>query len=72
MLLFRDEGHVDRWCQQWRLPQGAILTLDVAWRLSRAWFGDDRGAPEWRRAPLEQVESLFRSLDLTSPFWSLR
>ena len=56
MLLFRDEEHVDRWCEQ----------------LSRAWFGEDRGAQEWRRPPLDEVESLFTSLDLTSPFWSLR
>ena len=72
MLLFRDEEHVGRWCEQWHVSLGATLTLDVAWRLARAWFKEDRGVPDWRRPPIEQVESLFRSLELTSPFWSLR
>jgi hypothetical protein len=72
MLLFRDEGHVDRWCRQWQVPPGATMTLETAWRLARAWFGADRSAPEWRRPPVEEVESLFASLHLTGSFWRLR
>jgi hypothetical protein len=72
MLLFRSEEHVDRWCEQWALPRGAMLTLDQGWRLARAWFSADRGAPEWRRPALDEVESLFASLDLTGDFWNLR
>jgi len=72
MLLFRSEEHVRRWCTQWQLAPGAMLSLDQAWRLARAWFEADRSAPEWKRPPLEQVEALFASLDLTGPFWNLR
>jgi hypothetical protein len=72
MLLFRDEEHVDRWCQQWQLPRGARLTLERAWRLAHAWFSADRSAPEWRRPTVEQVESLFASLQFTGEFWKLR
>ena len=72
MLLFRSEEHVDRWCQQWALPRGAILTLERAWRLASAWFAADRGAPEWRRPAVEDVERLFASLGLTGDFWKLR
>jgi hypothetical protein len=72
MLLFRDEEHVGRWCRQWNLPIGAMLTLERAWRLAEAWFSADRGAPEWKRPPVEQVEALFASLGLNGEFWRLR
>ena len=72
MLLFRDEGHVDRWCDQWRMDRGAVLSLDLAWRLALAWFSADRGAPAWRRPTVAEVETLFASRGLTDPFWKLR
>jgi hypothetical protein len=72
MLLFRDEEHVDRWCAQWRLPRGATLSLSTAWRLADAWFRDDRGAPQWKRPAVDEVEALFTSLKLTTTFWRLR
>lgn len=72
MLLFRDEEHVDRWCRQWRIPRGATLSLATAWRLAGAWFRADRGAPDWRRPKVEEVEALFESLGLRGPFWELR
>jgi hypothetical protein len=72
MLLFRAEEHVDRWCRQWQLPRGAILSLERAWQLARAWFSADRGAPEWERPPVEDVEALFASLELQGDFWRLR
>ena len=49
-----------------------MLPLEQGWRLARAWFGADRGAPEWRRPPVEDVEALFASLGLTGEFWNLR
>jgi hypothetical protein len=72
MLLFRDEEHVARWCRQWQIEDGAVLTLELAWRLALAWFSADRGLPEWRRPAVEEVETLFRSLGLTVAFWKLR
>lgn len=72
MLFFRSEEHVDRWCGQWALPQGAVLSVEQAWRLAHAWFQADRGAPDWRRPAVDEVERLFTSLDLTGPFWQLR
>lgn len=72
MLLFRSEEHVDRWCGQWSLSRGAMLSVDQAWRLAHAWFQSDRGAPAWRRPGVDEVESLFASLGLTGPFWRLR
>ncbi len=72
MLLFRSEEHVDRWCRQWSMARGAVLSMDQASRLARAWFSADRGAPEWRRPPVETVEALFASLGFAGPFWQLR
>jgi hypothetical protein len=72
MLLFRDEGHVDRWCEQWQLPRGAILSLDTASRLAEAWFRADRRAPQWTRPAVAEVEALFASLGLSGEFWRLR
>ena len=72
MLLFRDEEHVDRWCEQWHLPHGASLTLETAWPLAQAWHGPDRRDPEWRRRTVDETEALFASLSLTGEFWRLR
>jgi hypothetical protein len=72
MLFFRSEEHVDRWCRQWNLPRGALLSLDQGWRLAQAWYGPDRREPDWRRKTVEEVEALFLELGLTEPFWSLR
>jgi hypothetical protein len=49
-----------------------LLPLEQAWRLARAWFQADRGAAEWRRPTVDEVESLFSELRLTEPFWRLR
>lgn len=72
MLLFRSEEHVDRWCDSWGLPRGAILSLDQTWQLAHAWYSPDRRAPAWRRRTVDETESLLASLDLTGSFWSLR
>jgi len=72
MLLFRSEEHVDRWCEKWNLARGAVLPFEQAWRLAKAWFDADRGAPDWRRPAVDEVESLFASLGLTGSFWAVR
>ena len=72
MLLFRDEEHVSRWRRQWQMSAGAMLPLDVAWRLAQGWFDADRSAPEWRRPAVDRVEQLFTSLSLTGEYWQLR
>lgn len=72
MLLFRSEEHVERWCQTWKLPRGAILTLEQAWRLAQAWYVPDRREPTWRRKTVDEAEALFAELGLTGEFWNLR
>jgi hypothetical protein len=72
MLLFRSEEHIDRWCSQWRLERGGVLSLETGWKLATAWFGADRRIPQWRRRTLEETEALFGELGLTGEFWRLR
>ena len=72
MLFFRSEEHVDRWCGQWGLPKGELLTPEQAWQLASTWYGEDRRLPQWRRRTVDESEALFAELGLTSSFWSLR
>lgn len=62
------EAHIDRWCASWRLPRGATLTVDAAWKLADAWYRD-RMSPARRRRTVDEAHALFRSLGLTSDFW---
>jgi hypothetical protein len=72
MLLFQAEEDVDRWCTQWALPRGAILPLEQAWHLAKAWFDVNRGTPEWRRPGIDEVEHIFANVGLSGAFWALR
>ncbi|HEY8711818.1 MAG TPA: hypothetical protein VIM68_03045 [Thermoanaerobaculia bacterium] len=71
MLYFRSEEDVDRWCATWRLTRGAVIPIDLGWRLAKAWYGEDRREPSWHRRNTEQAQSVFTSLGLTSDFWKL-
>jgi hypothetical protein len=50
---------------------GATLTIDQAWQLADAWYGNKMDAG-WRRASVDETEDLLAKLGLTGPFWSLR
>ena len=71
MLLFRDEAHVDRWCQALEMTRGALLTPEQAWQLAQGWY-KDKLKPECRRHTLEEAEALLETIGLTGAFWSLR
>lgn len=71
MLLFRDEGHIERWRSQWGQPPGGVLTIGQAWELAWAWYGA-KMSPDWRRATLEEAEALLARIGLTGEFWRLR
>ncbi len=71
MLFFRSEEHIDHWCTTWRMPRGAVLTLETCWRLAQAWFGAPRSAPEWRRRTVEETRAVFAELGLVGEFWEL-
>jgi len=70
MLIFRSEEHIDQWCAAWRLPRGATLSVEQAWKLADSWY-HDRLSPDWRRRTVDEAHELFGSLGLTSEFWRL-
>lgn len=71
MLLFRDEEHVDRWCEARDLTRGATITPEQAWRLAYGWY-KDKVKPQWRRHTVDEAEALLGSIGLTDAFWDLR
>jgi hypothetical protein len=71
MLLFRDEEHIDRWCESRGLDRGATLTPQQGWDLAHGWY-KDKLSPVWRRHTVEETEALLARVGLTSPFWNLR
>ncbi len=48
-----------------------MLTIEQAWKLAFAWYGN-KMEPTWRRATLDETEALLTDLGLTGPFWNLR
>lgn len=71
MLLFRDEEHVDRWCESRDLARGEVITAQQAWDLARGWY-KDKLKPDWRRQTPEETEKLLISIGLVGDFWSVR
>jgi hypothetical protein len=68
MLLFRDEEHVDRWCEAHDTARGETISCEQAWRLAHGWYGN-KLKPDWRRHTPEETKALLDSLGLTSQFW---
>jgi hypothetical protein len=68
MLLFRSEGHINRWLQG-RQP-GATIPITKLAELAEAWWGD-RLAPDWQPHTREQNQATLDRLGLTGPFWRL-
>ena len=69
MLVFRSEDHLTRWLEQGH-PAGESLGVERQWDLARRWF-EGRHLPGWRRRSPSEAEAVFRSVGLTSDFWSL-
>jgi hypothetical protein len=68
MLLFRSEGHLDRWLQG--RPKGAVLPVLTLVDLAYAWWGD-RLDPAWRPHTREHNQAILDRLGLTGAFWDL-
>ena len=72
MLLFRSEEDIENWCRQWKLEQGATLSVERhgGWRKPGMVRID--GSQTGAGKTLMMVEALFAELGLTAPFWDLR
>ena len=72
MCIFRSEEHIMNWCRHNKRPRGGTMTVPQQWQLARAWHGEDRRSPHWRRKTIEEAERLFAAIGLTGDFWRLR
>jgi hypothetical protein len=68
MLLFRSEEWVERWCKRNQLERGEVLTVAQVWELSKLWYRD-RLSVDYHGRNIEQVETIFQQVGLTSNFW---
>jgi hypothetical protein len=68
MLLFRSEGHIDRWLAG--RPLGAVIPITKLAELAAAWWGD-RLSPDWQPHTREQNQGILDRLGLTGAFWNL-
>jgi len=70
ILLFRDDEHVSRWCDRWRVTRGAAMPLRQAWLLAQAWYGN-RMDPDWQPRSREAAQKILDDVGLTGSFWRL-
>ena len=71
MLLFRSEGHIDRWLAFRRMGRGGTMSPEQCWRLAVSWYGD-KLSPGWRKKTADEAAAALADAGLTGPFWSLR
>lgn len=70
-LFFRSVDDVDEWCERRRLPRGEVVSIEQAYRLAVAWYGDGATAAGHLRHRAE-LEELFCSVGLDRPHFHLR
>jgi len=68
-LAFCDEAHAKRWRERYHREPGSILTMAKTWQLAHAWYAEDRRDPAWRRRTAQEMNAIFRRLELAQPFW---
>lgn len=61
---------MDEWCRRRRVTRGQVLSLEQAWALAQAWYGD-RLAPDFHGRSAAEAQAVFRRVGLDAPFWSL-
>ena len=61
---------MNRWAAADGREVGAIVPLEVLWKLARLWYAD-RLAPDWRRRTAVESQAIFDEVGLTDTFWRL-
>jgi hypothetical protein len=68
MRFFRSEEALHEWEATASNRGGESLTLPQLWALSKRWY-HNRLSPSYHGRMLAEIEDIFRSVGLTSPFW---
>jgi len=68
ILFFRSIREIDTWCHRHAIAKGEVLSMDQAWALAQAWYGDYLN-PKWRRRTAREAEEIFDNIGLRGAFW---
>lgn len=68
MRFFRSEEILRRWQADTANAGGEFLSLAQIWALSKQWY-HNRLSPSYHGRTLTEIETIFRSLGFTAPFW---
>jgi len=68
ILMFQSVQDIDAWCEKHGIEKGEILSIDQAWALAQAWYGDYLN-PKWRRRTVQEALEIFEQLGLNGSFW---
>jgi hypothetical protein len=68
MLFFRSEETLREWLASRKAERRAVFSIPQLWQLSQRWY-HNRMSPDYHGRTLEQVQEIFKELDLTSEFW---
>ena len=70
MLLFENEQHINRWCQEHRIQRGDIQSVEKIWEFSKVWYGNHLN-PGWKKWTTVQAQEMFNRFDFTHDIWKL-
>jgi hypothetical protein len=70
MLLFENEQHIDRWCQQHRIPKGDVQSITKIWEFAKVWYGNHLN-PDWKKWTAEEAQRIFEQFGLTDDIWKI-
>lgn len=68
MLFFQSEDKLNKWLGSQVKERGAVLSLPQLWKLSQRWY-QGRMSPDYHGRTMEQVQEIFKEVELTSEFW---
>lgn len=68
MLFFQSEEVLNNWLTSNHVERGAVMSIPQLWELSQRWY-HNRLSPEFHGRTAEQVQQIFRDLELASEFW---
>ena len=70
MLMFRNEGQIDSWCNRHMIPKGDVQPIGRIWHFARDWYGNHLSRT-WRKWTNEEAASLFRKHGLEGSTWTI-
>lgn len=70
MLLFANEGQIDRWCGKHRIAKGDVQPIAKVWDFAKVWYGN-RLNPDWKKWTVAEAKSIFERFELTGDIWNI-